>query len=123
MLSCRNLQRAEEDYCDPCLLVPPTPGFVQALSYQGRLFYFPSSSSTTTTTENTSKGYFRGHVARPILLCIASVAADRRVSRSDVSSNHKTSGLGGNLARSKQQAKRFLRFSFSHNPTPPVQPV
>jgi hypothetical protein len=56
------------------------------------------------------------------VLCIAAVAADSNVSKSAVSFK-KTSGLSGKLARSREQAKRFLRLTFSSNSTPPVQPV
>ena len=119
MLCCSSHQVWDEDYCDPCLLVPSTAGFVQTPS-RGRLYYLPNGGDSI---ENTPNGYFRNRVARPSLLRIASVAADRRISRSLVSFDHKPFRFVGKLARSREQAKRFLRFSFSQNPTPPVQPV
>jgi hypothetical protein len=120
MLCYSSRQMADEDYCDPCLFVPSTTGFVQAPSYRGRLYYLPTD---TKSSENTPSGLFRNRVARPSLLCIASVAAERSASRPATSFDHKTSYIFGKLARSREQAKRFLRFSFSQNPTPPVQPV
>ena len=111
---------ADEDYGNPCLLVPSTTGFVQAHSSRGRIYYLPSDSKSS---ENTSGGYFRNRVARPSLLCVVAVAAEHSASRSAVSFDPKTSCVFEKLARSREQAKRFLRFSFSLNPTPPVQPV
>jgi arrestin-related trafficking adapter 3/6 len=111
---------ADEDYCDPCLLMPPTIGLVQAPSFRGRLYYLPDDIESR---EYSPGGYFRNRVARPSLLSITSVAAEPSASRYALLFDHKTSGIVGKLARSREQAKRFLRFSFSLNPTPPVQPV
>jgi hypothetical protein len=111
-------QVADEDYWYPCLLVPLSTGFLQAPSHRGRLYYLPND---TTGIANAPGGHFPNRVARPSVLCIASVPADSNVSRSAVS--EKTSGLSGKLARSREQAKRFLRLTFSSNHTPPVQPV
>jgi hypothetical protein len=119
MLFFSGFQMADEDYCDPCLLVPPTIGLVQALSYRGRLYYLPGDSESR---ESIPSGYFRNRVARPSVLCITSVAAERNASRYAVF-DLKTPGIVGKLARSREHAKRFLRFSFSLNPTPPIQPV
>ena len=120
MLCCRNRQLADEEYSDPCLLVSLATGFVQAPSFHGRLYYRPDRGSSV---EGRPNGYFRSRVARPGLLCIASVAPDCSISRSAFSFDYKTSCLVEKLARSREQAKRLLRFSFSQNPTPPVQPV
>jgi hypothetical protein len=109
---------ADEDYWYPCLLVPLSTGFLQAPSHRGRLYYLPND---TTGIANAPGGHFPNRVARPSVLCIASVPADSNVSRSAVS--EKVSGLSGKLARSREQAKRFLRLTFSSNHTPPVQPV
>ena len=111
---------ADEDCSDPCLLVSLATGFVQAPSYHGRLYYRPDRGNSA---ESTPHGYFRHRVARPSLLCIASVAPDCSISRSAFSFDYKTSSLVEKLARSREQAKRLFRFSFSQNPTPPVQPV
>ena len=111
---------AEDEHSDPCLLVSLPAGFVQAPSNRGRLYYRPESSNST---ENLPSGYFRNRVARPSLLCIASVAVDASVGRPAISFDYTTSYLVEKLARSREQAKRFLRFSFSQNPTLPVQPV
>jgi hypothetical protein len=111
---------ADDDYCDPCLLVPVAPGFVRVPSYHGRLSYLPGGSKSN---ENIS-GYFRNRVARPSLLCVTSVAAERSPGRYAVSFDHTPPPYtAGKLARSREQAKRFFRLSFSQNTTPPVQPV
>jgi hypothetical protein len=86
---------ADEDYWYPCLLVPMSTGFLQARSHRSRLYYLPND---TACIANAPDGYFPIRVARPSVLCIASVAADSNVSRSAVSFEN-TSGLSGKLAR------------------------
>jgi arrestin-related trafficking adapter 3/6 len=111
-------QMADEDYWYPCLLVPLSTGFLRAPSHRGRLYYLPNDTAGIASAPG---GRFPNRVAQPSALCIASVAAESNVSRSAVSK--KTPGLSGKLARSREQAKRFLRLTFSSNATPPVQPV
>jgi len=110
-------QTADVDYSDPCLLMPVAAGFVQAPSSRGRLCYLPGDGRTN---ENTT-GYFRNRVARPTLLCVTSIAAERSPSRHAVSFDRQPSYTLGKLARSREHAKRFFRLSFSQNSTPPVQ--
>lgn len=102
-------QLADDDYCDPCLLVPFGRRFRASPSYRGRLCYLPGDSKSN---ENIS-GCFRNRGVRPSLLCITSVAAERSPSRYAVSVDHIPSYTVGKLARSREQAKRFFRLSFS----------
>jgi hypothetical protein len=100
-----------------CLL---STGFLQAPSHRDLLYYLPND---TAGIANAPSWCFANRVARSSVLCIAAVAADSIVSGSTVSFEKKKTGFSGKLARSKEQAKRFLRLTFSSNSTPPVQPV
>ena len=110
----------EDDDWDPRSLSPTAAGFLRIPSRRGRLYYLPSD---TISVETLPTGYFRNRVPRPSALCITLVPPDCSVGRTAICFDQKASLLLGKLARSREQAKRVLRLTFSSNPTPPVQPV
>ncbi len=110
----------DDDDWDSCLLSPITAGYLRAPSSRGRLYYLPSD---TISGDTTPIGYFRSRVPRPSALCISLVPPDCSVGRTAVCFDHNASLLLGKLARSREQAKRVLRLTFSSNPTAPIQPI
>ena len=110
----------DDDHMDAYSQSPPMAGYLRIPASRGRLYY----RSNHHIHLNTSPiGFFRGRTPRPSSLCIASVAAESRVNRSAYRLEYKTSVLFGKLARSREQAKRFLRLSLSHPSQPPIQPA
>lgn len=95
-------------------------GFLEVSSRRGRLFYLPTDNALS---ETPFAGYFRSRTTRPSSLCITLVLPDCGVSRTAASFDRQVSVLFGKLARSREQAKRFLRLSLSSNSSIPIQPI
>ena len=122
-MSCFGCSGVLEDHdLDPSsLLSSPIAGSLQVPAIRGRVFCLPPN---IITSHFDSQGHFRSRGPRPSSLCIASVAAESRLSTSLVSLHSDRACTFGKLARSREQAKRFLRLSFSQNtPLQPVQPI
>lgn len=111
-----NRRTAAELAPEDDLLILSRPGFLDALSAQGRLYYLPAPPSSPITT---SPQLVRRRVRRPTCPCIASVRGGNHVRRPTSHADRRLFFPLRTLARSRESAKRFLRLSLSQPSFPP----
>lgn len=101
-------------------LLSTMTGYLPIPSTRGRLFYLPSSVEP----DNYQSGFFRNRVPRPASLCVSSVGPDlgAALKAPEPVLERKAPFIVRKLARSREQAKRFLRLSLSQNTASPVTP-
>ncbi len=93
------------------------PGLLEVRSSPGRVSYLPALPSNPTPT---SPQFFRSRIPRPTSRCIASVRADNQPGRPYLRADRKPRFPSRTLARSRESAKRFLRFSLSQHSSQPI---
>lgn len=123
MFSCFRRRRLEDDFWDiGSLSLPIMTDIVEisTLRRRGRLFYYPPCQDRSPNQPN---AFFRARIPQPSSLCIISVGADDL--RQTPHDSSKPSYLSRKLARSRENAKRFLRLSLNQSNfnAPSLHPV
>lgn len=105
-----------------CSLASSVTGFVQLPSQQGRLSYLPPTISYVRTCAHCALHNRHSRSGRLRISPVLPDFADYSLSASPGAVDDRASAHPGKLARSREQAKRFLRLSLSQNSPPgPVQ--